>query len=448
MIYFRTIRTYRFWLFFITASYLLQPTAWSEERKILYYRNPMGLADTSPTPKKDSMGMDYLPVYEEKPVPQKAARKILYYRNPMGLADTSPTPKKDSMGMDYVPVYDDEVSGDPETVRINLDKVQKMGVKTETAILRPLSRTIRAVGTVQIDESKLFIVTLKYEGWIEKLHVNTTGQTVHKGDSLMDIYSPTLVLAQQEYLATLKAEQNLKVADSETRATAQELTASALLRMQNWDISADQVQHLRATKQVLRNLSVKSPVNGVVLEKMAIQGMRVMPGEILYRIADLANIWVVADIFEQDAGSVQIGQQATITLKAIPDKTFTGKISFIYPTLNTETRTVKVRIELPNPNGLLRPALYATVYLSTSTQEALVLAVPNSALLDSGSRQVVLVERGAGLFEPRSVKVGSKDNEFVEILEGLKEGEKVVVRANFLIDAEANLRAALGHFLH
>ncbi|HIJ83344.1 MAG: czcB [Magnetococcales bacterium] len=379
---------------------------------------------------------------------EKAGRKILYYKNPMGLPDTSPTPKKDGMGMDYTPVYEDEVSRGDGMVRVSLDKIQKIGVKTEVAALRSLARSIRAVGTVQVDERKLQVVTLKYEGWVEKLHANTTGQAVRKGQSLMEVYSPALVLAQQEYLAAAKAEQFLENADAETRSNAHGLAEGALMRLRNWDVSEDQLKRLRTTGQVGRTLSVHSPVSGIVLEKAVIQGMRVMPGEMLYRMADLTSVWVVADVFEQEAGSVHVGQSAEVTLKAMPGKTFAGKVSFIYPTLSAETRTVQVRIELANPDGLLRPALYATVHLASSNSASMVLAVPDSALLDSGSRQVVLVERGEGQFEPRPVKAGGKGDGYVEILEGLKEGEKVVVRANFLIDAEANLRSALGHFSH
>lgn len=379
---------------------------------------------------------------------EKAGRKILYYKNPMGLPDTSPTPKKDGMGMDYSPVYEDDLPKGDGTVHVSLDKVQKIGVKTEAAAFRSLARSIRAVGTVQVDERKLQVITLKYEGWVEKLHANTTGQAVRKGQSLMEVYSPALVLAQQEYLAAAKAEQFLLQADTETRANANGLAEGALMRLRNWDVSEDQIKRLRSTGQVGRTLSVNSTVSGIILEKTVIQGMRVMPGEMLYRIADLTSVWVVADVFEQEAGSVHVGQSAEITLKALPGKTFPGKISFIYPTLSAETRTIQIRIELANPDGLLRPALYATVHIASSSSASMVLAIPDSALLDSGSRQVVLVERGEGQFEPRPVKAGGKGDGYVEILSGLKEGEKVVIRANFLIDAEANLRSALGHFSH
>ncbi|MBF0613982.1 MAG: efflux RND transporter periplasmic adaptor subunit [Magnetococcales bacterium] len=382
------------------------------------------------------------------PSPSKTERKILYYRNPMGLPDTSPIPKKDGMGMDYIPVHEDEAPKKDGAVRVSLDKVQKLGVKTEAVTVRNLSRSIRAVGTVQVDERKLQAITLKYEGWIEKLHANTTGQAVRKGQSLMLVYSPALVLAQQEYLTSVKAEQALQGADAETRNTARELSEAALSRLRNWDISEEQIKRLRTTGRAERLLSVSAPMSGIILEKTVIQGMRVMPGEMLYRMADLSTVWVVADVFEQDAGSVREGDAAEVMLKAMPNKSFSGKVSFIHPTLSAETRTVRVRIELANPDGLLRPALYATVHLASATSHATVLAVPDSALLDSGSRQVVLVERGEGTFEPRPVKAGGKGDGYVEILEGLKEGERVVVRANFLIDAEANLRAALGHFSH
>ncbi|MBF0190782.1 MAG: efflux RND transporter periplasmic adaptor subunit [Magnetococcales bacterium] len=431
------------------------PPAAKAERKILYYRNPMGQPDTSPTPKKDSMGMDYIPVYaDDAPpppavTPAKAERKILYYRNPMGQPDTSPTPKKDSMGMDYIPVYADDAPP-PEAanaVRINLDKVQKLGVRTETATRNPVTRSIRAVGTVTVDERRLHVVNLKYEGWIEKLHADVTGQNVRRGQPLMQVYAPALVQAQQEYLATMRAGEALREADPETRRTATDLAESALTRLRNWDLSDGQIQRLREQQTASRTLSIPSPVSGVILEKNAIQGMRFMPGEMLYRIADLSTVWVLADVFEQDMGLVQVGQSAEVTLTAMPGKRFHGKVAFMNPTLSAETRTIKVRIELANPDGALRPALFAAVQLQTPGHVS-VLSVPDSALLDSGSRQVVLVERGEGLYEPRPVRIGAKGNGYVEILEGLTEGEKVVVRANFLIDAEANLRAALGHFSH
>ncbi|MBF0434769.1 MAG: efflux RND transporter periplasmic adaptor subunit [Magnetococcales bacterium] len=328
-------------------------------------------------------------------------------------------------------------------IRIDVDKIQQWGVKSEGVVRRSLARSIRAVGTVQVDERRLQIINLKYEAWIEKLHANTTGQVVQKGQSLMEVYSPALILTQSEYLAAARSELSLHGADAETRATAHELTESALMRLRNWDISENQIKRLRNTRQFGRTMSVISPVNGIILEKAAIQGMRVLPGEMLYRVADLTTVWVVADVYEQDVGLIREGVPAEVVLKAIPNKTFHGKVTLIYPTLSAETRTVQVRIELANPDGLLRPALYAVVHLSAPTTGAMVLAIPDSALLDHGTRQIVLVERGAGVLEPRSVVAGNKGDGFIEILEGVKEGEKVVVQVRSLFAADANLRSLL-----
>ncbi|GAB0057156.1 Cation efflux system protein CusB [Candidatus Magnetaquicoccaceae bacterium FCR-1] len=378
-----------------------------------------------------------------------AERKILYYRNPMGQPDISPTPKKDSMGMDYIPVYEDEMAGDAGSgaVRINLDKVQKLGVKTEVATKRFLSREVRAVGAVSVDERRLRVVTLKYEGWIEKLHADVTGQKVKSGQPLMEVYAPVVLQAQQEYLAALRASEALKQADAETRRTADDLAEGALARLGNWDWPASRIRQLAEKRVATRTVTIPSPVSGVVIEKSAVQGMRFMPGEMLYRIADLSVVWVLADVFEQDLPFVREGQEVEVILNALPGKSFTGRIAFIQPMLSPETRTAKVRVELANPDGQLRPALQATLRLQVMLGEESI-SVPDSALLDSGARQVVLVERGEGLYEPRMVRAGAKGGGYVEILEGLMAAEKVVVRANFLIDAEANLRAALGHFSH
>ncbi len=425
----------------------------AQERQILYYQHPDGEADYSAVPKKDGQGRDFTPVYadpEPAPAPRTAAQpagqgRILYYRNPMGLPDTSPVPKKDNMGMDYIPVYEGEDEGGG-TLKVSLDKVQKLGVRTEPAVRRTLTRLIRAVGTVQVDERKLYVVAPKFEGYIERLNVNQTGQTVKRGQSLMEIYSPDLVLAQQEYLVALQSARSLENASPEARESVRSLAEGALVRLRNWDIGTGQIERLRGGGQPSRTLSLASPVSGVVLEKRAVQGMRFMPGEMFYQIADLSNVWVVADVFEQDLAQVDVGQSAEVTFNALPGMTFTGKVTFVYPTVTPETRTAKVRIELPNHEGHLRPSLYGTVQLAAPAARGPVVAVPDSAVLDTGTRQAVLVERGEGLYEPRAVKVGTRADGYVEVLDGVKEGEKVVVRANFLIDAESNLRAALQGF--
>ncbi|WON73683.1 efflux RND transporter periplasmic adaptor subunit [Nitrosospira sp. Is2] len=390
-----------------------------------------------------------LPSTDTPPEVSAPERKILYYRNPMGLPDISPVPKKDPMGMDYIPVYAGEqpASGNDE-VKISLEKIQKLGVKTEAVTLRELTRTVRAVSTVQPDERSLYTVAPKFEGWIQRLYVNTTGQAVKKGDALMDVYSPELVTAQHEYLIAKKGTQHVENGGLDAIEGMQRLGESALQRLRNWDISENDLKAVRQEGRVSQNLTLRSPAGGIVLEKRAIQGQRFMPGEILYQIADLSSVWMLADVFEQDLALVRKGQAATIRVDAYPDQLFNGKVTYIYPTVNPATRTAKVRIELPNGQRLLKPDMYGRVEIVSQGPKEKVLAVPDSAVLHSGTRQVVLVDLGDGRFEPRTVKLGPHADGYAEVLGGLKEGERVVVKANFLIDAESNLKAALGGFGH
>ena len=374
-------------------------------------------------------------------------RKLLYYRNPMGLADTSPTPKKDSMGMDYIAVYEggDNDGAAPNEVKISTEKVQKLGVRTEPAALRELARQVRAAGRVEIDERRLHNVAPKFEGWVERLHVNATGQPVAKGQPLFEVYSPELVSAQREYVVAAKGVAALKDASAEMQSGMRQLAEASLARLRNWDISDEQIKALAAGGEAKRTLSFRSPVGGVVLEKKAVAGMRFMPGEMLYQIADVSAVWVLADVFERDIAQVKVGQKARLTINAYPEKSFNGTIAYIYPTLKAETRTVPVRIELANPDGLLKPAMYASVELAVGARDK-VVTVPVSAVIDSGTRQIVLLQKGAGRFEPHEVKLGARSDEYVEVREGIAAGDAVVVAANFLIDAESNLKAALGGF--
>jgi len=412
-----------------------------QERKVLYYRNPMGLPDTSPVPKKDPMGMDYIPVYADKgPAAAQGERKILYYRNPMGLPDTSPVPKKDSMGMEYIPVYEGDESGN--TVVISPEKVQLLGVLSSPVERRVLTRTVRAVGTVQVDERGQYTLAPKFEGWIEKLYVNTTGEPVRKGQPLMEVYSPELVSAQQEFLIANAGQQSLAGGSAAAQKGLASLSYSALERLRNWDIGEAQLERLRRTGKVTRTLTIAAPVGGVVLDKPSVEGMRFQPGDALYRIADLDTVWLIAEVFEQDLALVQLGQKAQLTVSAYPDRRFRGEVTFVYPDLSPETRTARVRIELTNPDGLLKPAMFGTAQLAAGEQ-APVLAVPDSAVIDSGTRRIALVALGEGRFEPRELRTGRRADGYIEVLEGLGEGESVVTRANFLIDAESNLKAAL-----
>jgi Cu(I)/Ag(I) efflux system membrane fusion protein len=374
---------------------------------------------------------------------------ILYYRNPMGHPDTSPVPKKDSMGMDYLPVYaGEEPPSDNPVVKISTEKVQKLGVRTEGVALRELIRTVRAVATVQADERRLHTVAPKFEGWIQRLFVNTTGQEVKKGNALMEVYSPELITAQHEYFIALKGLKSVEDSSPDVRGGMERLAESALQRLRNWGIAEADLQILRQEGTVRRVVTLRSGTNGVVLHKPAIEGMRFMPGEVLYQIADLSNVWMLADVFEQDLGMVRRGQAAAIRMTAYPDQVFNGEVTFIYPTITPETRTAKVRIELPNKQGLLKPAMYGSVELASIHGKKKVLAVPDSAVLDTGTRRLVLVDLGGGRFEPRTVKLGMHADGYAEVLGGLTAGEMVVVSANFLIDAESNLKAAIGGFGH
>lgn len=426
-----------------------QPTdITASERKPLYYRHPMNPTVTSPTPAKDDMGMDYLAVYSEdlNPTPATSpARKILYYRHPMGAADTSPVPKKDEMGMDYLPVFATEAANSGQ-IQLSPEKIQKLGVSTETLIMRNLTRSINALGSIQIDERSIHAVTPKFEGWIQRLYVNSTGQTVKRGQALLEIYSPDLMTAQQEYLIAKQGQLALEHSDAQTRNTEAHLVDNALLRLHYWDIAPSQIQRLQNQGTVLQTLPLLSPVNGVVLDKPAVEGMRFMPGETLFRIADLSTVWLLADVYEQDIAAVQLGQAVQAHISAYPDRIFSGKVGFVYPTLSTETRTVKVRIELANNEGLLKPGLYGSVTLATQADKALHLAVPDSAVIDSGTRQIVLLNKGVGHFEPRLVKLGRQTDGYWEVLAGLTNGDEVVIRANFLLDAESNLKSALRSF--
>ena len=362
-------------------------------------------------------------------VGNKKERKILYYRNPMGLPDTSPTLKKDPMGMDYIPVYEGEQepdAGSANRIKISTDKVQKLGVRVEAASLRTLDKMVRAAGRVEPDERLTYAITPKFDGYVERLHVNATGQAVGKGQPLFEVYSPELVSAQREYAIAAQGIDALRSASEETQNGMRQLADSSLTRLRNWDISDEQVKALAQSSVARRTLTFRSPVAGIVTGKKAVQGMRFMAGDTLYQVTNLSSVWVIADVFEQDISLVKAGTKATVHINAYPDKVFTGSITYVYPTLTAETRTVPVRVELANVGGLLKPGMFAQVELPAASKGA-VLTVPISAVIDSGTRQIVLVQLKEGRFEPREVKIGSRSEDRVEIIEGVQDGEIVVV---------------------
>jgi Cu(I)/Ag(I) efflux system membrane fusion protein len=376
-------------------------------------------------------------VHEPAAPPKAGERKILYYRNPMGLADTSPVPKKDWMGMDYIAVYEGEEQSASSGVKLSLDRVQRAGVRTEAAELRQLERPIRAPGKAMVDERTLRVVTLRADAFIEKLVVNETGKHVEKGETLFRIYSPDMVAAQVDY----------RVATSDRAALVREASLrGAEQKLRNLELPETAFDEMKRTGQPVMSIDWPSPVSGVVMSKGAIEGQKVKAGDELFRIADLSHIWVVADVPEQEIGLVSVGLPVKVSFRAYPGRTFEGKVTFILHELEAATRTAKVRIEIPNAEHLIKHEMYADVVIEAGAEGESRVTVPRSAVIDSGNRQVVIVDRGDGRFDPRPVKLGLSGDGYVEVKEGIAAGDRVVVSANFLIDAESNLKAALGGF--
>ena len=362
-------------------------------------------------------------------------KRIKYYRNPMGLPDKSDTPKKDNMGMAYLPVYENEDDQeDDSSVKVSAGKLQKTGVQTELAERRALNTAVRAPGTVEEDERRRSVVSLRFEGFIDSVENVTTGTHVHKGEPLMRIYGPNLSSAAAEYLSALNARPDAGISS--------EALKGARRRLENLDAPERFITDIERTREVPVYASWPAPQDGEIVERMAVNGMRAAPGDVLFRIVDHQVVWVMADVAERDLGLVEVGQKVIVRPRAHPEHPFTGKVTVIYPHLKMATRTARIRIELPNPDDVLLPDMYADVEIAAGT-EAPVVTVSNSAVIDSGDRQIVLLDKGDGRFEPRSVRVGRRGGDRVEIMEGLAEGDKVVVSANFLIDAESNLKAAL-----
>ena len=366
--------------------------------------------------------------------PAAGERRIVYYRNPMGLPDTSPVPKKDAMGMDYIPVYEDELSGTAGTVRLTPEKVQRAGVRTALVSRHPLVRTVRGAGTVAADERRLAVLNAKFDGFVEALFVSLTGAQVHKGDPLVRVWidSQEILQKQADFLAALKG------GGSDIERAADNLRL--------FGIPDEVIKGLRRTGKPVRSIVLTAATAGTVMEKPAVVGMRFEQGSTLFRIADLSTVWVMARVAERDLPAVSTGQRATITMNADSSREIEGRIAFVYPELDMNTRTAVVRIEVPNPEGKLKVGQYADVAIEASLTEGPVVAIPDSAVLDSGTRQVAFVAKDGGIFEPRDLDLGLRGDGLVEVREGLAEGERIVVSGNFLIDAESNLRSALATF--
>src|SRR6516164_5313985 len=360
-------------------------------------------------------------------------RKIKYYKSTMMLGEISQTPRKDSMGMDMVPVYE----GEDNSTAISVDPVtvQTMGVRTAEVTRGPLQRVIRTVGVIDYNETALADVTTKFRGWIEKLYVDATGKQVKKGEPLFDIYSPDLYSAQNEYVVALAS------------GTAG-LKSSARQKLVLFDVSDDQIAELERTRTPQRTLRVNAPIDGIVVEKMAVQGQMVEAGMKLYRLADLGLVWVQSQIYEQDLGFLKLGQEAEVSLSYLPDRKFSGRVTYIYPTVDEKTRTARVRMEFHNPGVFLKPGMFATVELNAEIKPSALL-VPDSAVLRSGEKNTVFVALDNGHFEPREVTLGPRaENNTYQVLNGLSEGERVVTSGQFMLDSESQVREAIQKMLN
>jgi len=357
------------------------------------------------------------------------------------------TPVK-AAGSDGMSGAGQEAGGAAEGIRIDPVTLQNMGVRTEKVAKRSLRRTIRTVGLVTVADDRQFSVNTKVEGWVERLHVNQQGQPVKKGQPLLEIYSPELVAAQQEYLLAVDNRRRLSASPyPEIAAGTNRLLEAACTRLRYWDISPDQLRNLERTGQVRKTLTLTSEHGGVVTSKKVLAGARVMAGEELLQIADLSMVWIIADIYEYDLPWVKAGQTVQVALPFTSGKVIDGTIAYIYPTMENETRTVKARIEVANPGFELKPAMYANVAIAAEVT-ADTLAIPITALLNSGKGQTVFVALGEGRFEPKSVQTGVRgDDGFVQIVSGLSEHDVVVVSAQFMLDSESKLREALDKML-
>ena len=384
-------------------------------------------------------------------VEQQGRRKILYYVDPMHPAYKSDKPGiAPDCGMKLVPVYADELGGSgapPGTIRISAQKQQLIGVRFGQVEVRPMRRAIRAVGKVTHDETRIARIHSKIDGWIEQVFVDFSGQLVKKGEPLVSIYSPELFATQQEFLLAARARRELSSSTfQEVAGGGESLYAAARKRLELWDVTEQQIREIEQKGQPQKTLILYAPASGYVIARNAFPRQRVTPETELYSVADHSLIWVIAEVYEYEFPLVKVGQQAAITLPSSPGRNFTGKVSYLYPEMDPLTRTLKARVELPNPEHLLRPEMFANVELTADLGRQ--LAVPEEAVLDSGAARTVFVDRGDGYFEPRQVELGEKAEGWYIVRKGLKAGERVVTSGNFLMDSESRLRTGTGEHGH
>lgn len=403
---------------------------------IIYWRHPDGLPEWSATGKQTPDGRAFLPVRASEDVsldPVAAPdpevgdeRAILYYRNPMGLADTSPVPRRDSMGMDYIPVYAGEGSDDG-SVTVSPGKLQRTGVRTTEAVLAPLAASIRAPGIVMLDERRISVISLRADAFIETVADVTTGSTIAEGAPLVTLYSPEIAAALAQFVSDVRAEGRQR--------------EGARQRLENLGVPGEVIDRIAAEGLSGVSIPIMAPRSGVVLERMAVEGMMSEAGETLFRIADTSSVWVIAEVPESALTEVTTGAEVRVSFRGLAGEPMTGRIDTIYPELDMMTRTGKLRIELPNLDGRLRANMFADVEIMLG--QSPVVQVPEGAVIDTGDRQVVILALGEGRFRPSPVTVGRRAGGMIEIVSGVAAGESVVSTATFLIDAESNLNAAL-----
>ena len=404
---------------------------------VIYYQDPDRKPVYSAEPRRTADGRPFRAVhasedvsFEEKQPAEKG--RILYYRNPMGLPDTSPVPRKDSMGMDYLPVHEGEASEDG-IIKLSPGRIQRSGVRSEPVRRQTITQTMRVPGVVQLDERRISVVAIRADAFVQEVAPVTTGDRVAKGTRLARIYSPEISTAGAQFITELNA------------AARGVPEGGARQRLENLGVPAEIIAEIERSRKVPPTVNWSAPRDGIVLERNVSDGMKMAAGSSLFRLADISTIWVLADVPERDLAQIRIGASAVARLRGRPDMAFEGRVGVIYPQIAEATRTAKVRIELANPDGVLLPNMYADVEIGAGDAN-LELAVPRSAVIDSGTRSVVILDRGEGRFEPREVKLGRHGDGMVAIAEGVSESDRVVVSANFLIDAESNLKAALSGF--
>lgn len=414
------------------GAFFARPAPASAPKPVTQYHCPMHPSVVSDHPGECPIcGMKLVKIEDGAAKP--AERRVLFYRSPMDPRQTSPVPAKDSMGMDYVPVYEDEVAsaGSVEgmaSVEIDANRQQLIGLRTAAVDRGPIGGSFRTVGRLSVDETRVRRINVKVPGYVERVFADFLGKSVRKGQPLFALYSPEVLAAENEFLTAL-------------RSQSASLVSAARRKLELWDVSETELKRLETESTPSRAVTFVSPVNGVLTRKDIVEGTRLEAGAMPYEIVDLSTLWVLADVYETELRFISPGLSARLSLNALPGREFTGKVLFVDPLLDAKTRTARVRLAFPNPDGELRPEMLGEVVIERAVRE--VLRVPSDALVRNGVEDVVFVARDQGRFEPRRVTLGEASADFTEVMDGLTAGELVVTRANFLVDSESRLRASL-----